>query len=277
VFCFEARRLRLPQNIYGLVEDDSGFLWLTSSEGIFRVSLAQLNAVADGRAEDATVRWFDKSDGMLSAQCTGGQQPVAARSTDGKLWFATTTGLYVVDPAQLPQNDLKPTVIIEEVLVDDRSVWKYPLNSSRMAPATLKVPPNNSRLEIRFTALSLTQPQRNRFRYQLARHNSDWVEANTQRVAYYTRVPHGHYLFKVIACNNDGVWNETGATLAVTVLPHVWQTLWFRGLAVFSFALLLFVGYRWRIRGLERERALQQEFSRGLLESQEQERRRIAA
>jgi hypothetical protein len=79
----------------------------------------------------------------------------------------------------LAENDLKPTVIIEEVLVDDRPVWKYPLNSSRMAPATLKVPPNNSRLEIRFTALSLTQPQRNRFRYRLAGHNSDWVEANT--------------------------------------------------------------------------------------------------
>jgi signal transduction histidine kinase/streptogramin lyase len=277
LFTFEATHVRLPQNIYGMVEDDSGFLWLTSSEGIFRVSRAQLNAVADGHAKDATVRWFDKSDGMLSAQCTGGQQPVAARSSDGKLWFATTTGLYVVDPAHLAQNDLKPTVIIEEVLVDDRPVWKYPLNSSHMAPATLKIPPNNSRLEIRFTALSLTQPQRNRFRYQLTSHDSDWVEANTQRVANYTRVPHGRYQFKVIACNNNGVWNETGATLAVIVLPHVWQTLWFRSLAVFSFALLLFGGYRWRIRGLERERALQQEFSRGLLESQEQERRRIAA
>jgi signal transduction histidine kinase/ligand-binding sensor domain-containing protein len=276
-FSFEATHVRLPQNIYGMVEDDSGFLWLTSSEGIFRVSRAQLNAVVDGRAGDATVRWFDKSDGMLSAQCTGGQQPVAARSSDGKLWFATTTGLYVVDPAHLPQNNLKPTVIIEEVLVDDRPAWKYPLNSSRPASATLNVPPNSSRIEIRFTALSLTQPQRNRFRYQLARHDSDWVEANTQRVAYYTRVPHGHYQFKVIACNNDGVWNETGPTLAVTVLPHVWQTLWFRAVAVCAFALLLFGGYRWRIRGLERERGLQQEFSRGLLESQEQERRRIAA
>jgi signal transduction histidine kinase/ligand-binding sensor domain-containing protein len=275
-FCFETTRLRLPQNIYGMVEDDLGFLWLTSSEGIFRVSRVQLNAVADGRAEDATVRWFDKSDGMLSAQCTGGQQPVATRSSDGKLWFATTTGLYVIDPAHLLQNDLKPNVIIEEVLVDDRPVWKYPLNSSRVTPATLKVPPNNSRLEIHFTALSLTQPQRNRFRYRLAEHG-DWVEANTQRVAYFTRVPAGDYQFKVIACNNDGLWNETGSTLAVTVLPHVWQTLWFRSAAVFCFGLLLFSGYRWRVRGLERERTLQHEFSRALLESQEQERKRIAA
>jgi signal transduction histidine kinase/ligand-binding sensor domain-containing protein len=277
VFSFEATHVRLPQNIYGIVEDNLGFLWLTSSEGIFRVSRAQLNAVADGRAKDATVRWFDKSDGMLSAQCTGGQQPVATRSSDGKMWFATTTGLYVIDPVHLPQNDLKPNVIIEEVLVDDRPVWKYPLNSSRLAPTALKVAPNNSRLEVRFTALSLTQPQRNRFRYQLARHNGDWVEGNTQRVAYYTRVPHGDYQFKVMACNNDGLWNETGATLAITVLPHVWQTLWFRSVAVFCFGLLLFSGYRWRVRGLERERALQHEFSRALLESQEQERKRIAA
>jgi signal transduction histidine kinase len=260
-----------------MVEDELGFLWLTSSEGIFRVSRAQLNAVADGQTRDATVRWFDKSDGMVSAQCSSGQQPVATRSSDGKLWFATTAGLYVVDPAQLPQNDLKPPVIIEEVLVDDRLVWKCPVNSSRAAPAVLEVPPNNARVEFRFTALSLAQPQRNRFRFQLAGLNPDWVEASTQRAAYYTRVPPGHYEFKVIACNNDGVWNEMGAALAVTVLPHVWQTLWFRGLALCSCALMLFGGYRWRVRGLERERVLQHEFSRGLLESQEQERRRIAA
>lgn len=276
-FSFESTRVRLPQNIYGMVEDQSGFLWLTSSEGIFRVSHQQLADVASGYAQDATVRWFDKSDGMLSAQCTGGQQPVATRSSDGKLWFATTTGLYVIDPAGLPQNDLKPPVVIEEVLVDDRPIWKYPLNSTQVTPASLEIPPNNSRLEIHFTALSLTQPQRNRFRFKLTGLNPDWVEANTQRVADYTRVPPGHYQFVVTACNNDGVWNGTGATLAVTVLPHVWQTLWFRSLSALCVALLLFVGYRWRVLGLQRERVLQHQFSRALLESQEQERQRIAA
>jgi signal transduction histidine kinase/ligand-binding sensor domain-containing protein len=276
-FSFQPTRLRLPRNIYGMVEDDCGFLWLSSSEGIFRVSRAQLNAVADGRGEEAPIRWFDKSDGMLSAQCTGGQQPVSARSSDGRLWFATTSGLYFIDPSRLPQNDLPPPVTIEEVLIDDKPVWKRPLNSSRVVPADLKVSPNNSRLEFRFTALSLAQPQRNRFRFQLTGLNRDWVEAGTQRVAYYTRVPSGHYQFKVIACNNDGLWNETGATFAISVLPHLWQTLWFRTLALASSAALLFGAYRWRVRGLEQERVLQQAFARTLLESQEQERRRIAA
>jgi Signal transduction histidine kinase len=276
-FSFQQTRVRLPRNICGIIEDELSYLWLASSEGIFRVSRAQLNAVADGQADDAPIRPFDKKEGMISGQCVGGEQSVVARSKDGKLWFATTAGLFVIDPRRLSQNELKPPVIIEEVLVDDRTVWSYPLNSSRAALTPLKIPPDNSRVEVRFTALSLSQPQRNRFRFQLAKLNKDWVEADTERVADYTRVPPGDYQFKVIACNNDGVWNNTGATLAITVLPYFWQTLWFRGLALFTFALLLFGGYRWRIRGLERERALQHEFARGLLESQEQERRRIAA
>jgi len=276
-FWFQETRVKLPRNISGIVEDALGCLWLASSEGIFRASRQQLNAVANKETGDAAVRPFDKKEGMLSSECVSGQQPVATRSKDGRLWFATTAGLYVIDPARFPPGQPPPRVVIEEALIDDKISWKHALNSTRASGEVIKIAPNNSRLEFRFTALSLTQPQRNRFRYRLKGLNDDWVEANTQRAAYYTRVPPGSYEFKVVACNNDGVWNESGTALAMTVLPYVWQTLWFRGLALCTFGLVLAGGYRWRVRGLERERALQQQFARTLLDSQEQERRRIAA
>ena len=275
-FSFQQTRVNLPRNICGIIEDELGYLWLASSEGIFRISRAQLNAVADGHADDAQVWYFDKRDGMNSPAVTGGQQPVVARSKDGKLWFATTAGLYAIDPARFP-NNIPPRAVIEEARIDDQVSWKRPLNSTRTTHDVLEVPPNNARLEFRFTALSLTAAHRNRFRYQLQRLNQDWVEAGTSRVASYTRVPPGHYEFKVMAANHEGVWNEDAGSLAITVLPFWWQTLWFRLLVGFGSGALLFAVYRRRVQALERAQAAQRNFARQLIESQEGERRRISA
>lgn len=276
-FSFQHSNPHLPENIYGIIEDQQTNLWFTSAQGIFRAPRAELNAVADGRAIDFKLRQYDRWDGLLSIQCTSGQQPVAARSTDGKLWFATARGLYVTDPQRLAKNPLPPPVVIEQVLIDDRQVWQRPMNSPAPPTNPITLQPHEVRLEFHFTALSLVIPQQNRFRYQLEGLDRTWQEAGTKRVAQYNHIPPGRYRFKVSAANNDGVWNETGAALAVIVLPPWWQTLWFRGFSLGSIALLLFGAYRWRMGQLEDERQAQQEFSRRLIESQEQERQRIAA
>ena len=276
-FSFATTKVALPRGIFGIMDDRLGYLWLTSAGGIDRVSLAELNAVADGQTMDAEVRHFDRSDGMISSQCSSGEQPTVARTADGRMWFATARGLYVADPGKLSRNPLPPPVEIEEALVDDRPAWTHPLNGAQPSGAVLQARPGASRLEFRFTALSLTAPQRNRFRYQLQGLDRDWTDAGTRRVALYQKAPPGNYVFQVKAANSDGVWNDAGASLAVVVLPQWWQTLWFRLAASSAGALAVAGAYGWRVQTLKTERVAQQEFSRRLIDSQEAERQRIAA
>jgi signal transduction histidine kinase/ligand-binding sensor domain-containing protein len=267
----------LPRTITAIIEDDEGFLWLASNHGLFRVRRDPLNRVADGGTADLTVYHFDRSDGMGSSECIDDHQPSAWKSSDGRLWFATTYGVSVVDPSSLPFNDLPPQVVIEEALIDDRRAWPRPGDDSDSSPIELSVPPDGARLEFHFTALSLSAPARNRFKFQLEGFDRTWEEAGTRRTAFYKRVPPGHYTFKVIASNNDGVWNKKAALLAVIVIPPWWQTTWFRSLAATFAGLVILGSYRWRVITLQRQTAAQQEFSRRLIDSQEQERQRIAA
>jgi signal transduction histidine kinase len=133
------------------------------------------------------------------------------------------------------------------------------------------------RLEIHYAGLSFTAPERVRFRYRLEGFEKDWVNAGTRRAAYYTKVPPGRYRFQVLACNNDNVWNETGASIGVLVEPLFWQTAWFRVAAVLCAAGLAIALYEVRVLSLKRRQATQESFSRSLIESQENERKRMAA
>jgi signal transduction histidine kinase/ligand-binding sensor domain-containing protein len=285
--------------INSLIEDHLGYLWVGSMQGIFRVKLDDLNAFAEGRVSELNYRRFDGSDGMGSMECSGGLQPAAWRTRDNHLWFATIQGVAVVDPANLPLNSKPPPVVIEEVLVHvpqktgtsttgprdqnhaSRDLW----SERKLADSSLKrpeqpeilVPPGAGRLEIHYTGLSFAAPQRVRFKYQMEGLDPDWVDAETRRVAYYPYLPPGHYRFRVSACNNDGIWNEAGTNLSFHVQPHWWQTIWFRAALVVLAGGLVLGLYESRIRRLTRARVAQELMSRRLIESQEQERKRIAA
>jgi signal transduction histidine kinase len=176
---------------------------------------------------------------MDSLECTGGFHPAGLKSSDGKLWFSTVKGLVMVDPANITVNERAPSVAIEEMLVDGRA---HAPVSTRESP--LRIGPGVQRVEFRFAALSLVAPERNRFKYRLEGLDSGWVEADAQRVAAYPRLPPSRYRFRVIACNNDGVWNTTGATLAFVVLPAFWQTWWFMG----TMGALILGGGGWAVR-----------------------------
>jgi len=263
-FVFADPALRLPRVITSMVEDDLGYLWMGSNKGIHRVLRADLEEVARGARKSIEVFSYSKSDGMESTECTGGLHPAAIKGRDGRIWFATVNGLSVIDPARLPVNRLAPPVVVEEVLIDDR------LATNAVAGGALSIPPGAHRLEIHYTGVSLTAGEKVKFKYRLEGVEGDWVDAQTRRVAYYTGLTPGPYRFKVIACNNDGFWNATGAELAVEALPFFWQTMSFRIGASLAGALLLAGAVRYvsvkklqrRVERLEQEQAVEIERSR---------------
>ena len=231
--------------IHRIVEDGRGDVWMSSNRGIFRVSKRELDEVADGRQASLAPAVYGTADGMRSAECNGSANS-GLRTRDGKLWFPTTRGVVRIDPEHLATNPLVPPVAIEEVLADQRV-------ANPTGP--LRLPPGTQTLEVHYTALSLTAPSGVRFRYRLEGFDEAWVEAGPRRTAYYTRLPHGSYRFRVIACNNDGLWNEEGATLAFVVEPRWSETAWFRGLGLLTFALVGPLFHRFRVRRLERQKA----------------------
>lgn len=220
----------LVSNYLGyLLEDARGYLWIGSNAGLLRVRKALLNDVAEGRSASLAVRAYGRADGLPTRECTAGSQPAAWQSRDGRLWFATIKGLVSVDPARLRLNTNPPPVVIEAVFIDGQAQGTATLRSP--LPAVITVPARRERLEIRYTSLNLAAPELARFRYRLDGLETDWTEAGNGRVARYSKLPPGDYRFEVTACNEDGVWNPFGQSVAITVLPPFWRTWWFLSLA----------------------------------------------
>lgn len=231
--------------IHRIVEDGRGDVWMSSNRGIFRVSKGELDEVADGRRTTLTSVVYGTADGMKSAECNGGAD-AGGRTRDGKLWFPTIRGVVRIDPDHLPTNPLRPPVVVEEVRIDERV-------ADTSGP--LRLPPGTLTFEVQYTALSLTAPAGVRFRYRLEGFDKGWVDAGTRRAAYYTRLPHGSYRFRVVGCNNDGLWNEEGASLPFVVMPRLYEEAWFRVLGVLTFAVAGPLFHRFRVRRLERQKA----------------------
>ncbi|MHB8301634.1 MAG: sensor histidine kinase [Acidobacteriaceae bacterium] len=208
----------LPENIYGLVADESGNLWISSDRGIFRANIAALDAYADGRSRTVQISAYGTADGMPTSECSSGGHPSVWKSQDGTLWFTTPRGVTSIQPQKADFNRTQLPVTIEQVSVDDAAV---PLT------APLVVSPGHTRYAFQYAGLSFIAPKKVQYRYRLDGLDKSWIEAGTRRQAYYTNLKPGHYRFHVIAANNDGVWNTTGASFYFQVKPHVYQTLWF--------------------------------------------------
>jgi len=253
-----------------ILEDGEGNLWLGSYGGIFRVSKQQL-ALGNGNNNVIQCVGYDKSDGLPSIECMGGFQPSGLRSRDARLWLPTVKGFAIVNPDKVPHNPLPPPVVIDGVVVDGTTLLpKGTAVGADTLHGDLKVPPGKQRLEFEYTALSLTDPQKVRFKYRLEGLETSWNEAGAKRTADYSYIPPRHYQFHVIACNNDGVWNNTGDTLDITVLPYFWQTQWFMALVVLTTLGSVAGSVRYAVRRklqrridrIERERAIEVERGR---------------
>ena len=262
----------LPSPIIShLVDDGAGNLWMGSHGGILRASKADLNRCADGTVDSIHCLRYGKAEGLPSESCSGGFQPGACRTADGLIWFPTMKGLAMIDPHQVTTNRFAPPVVIEELVVDARTI-ELPDARPQAAgrESSLKISPGKQRFEIRYTGLSFVSPERVRFRYKLEGLEQEWVEAGTRREAEYSYLPPGTYHFRVMACNNDDLWNETGATLGFTVMPWFWQTWWFRmgaglsGAAMVAGVVILVTRRRVqaRLEQLDRQRAVERERAR---------------
>ncbi len=236
--------------VFQIVDDGAGRLWVGSQKGIFSVAKRDLAELDRGRDERLRCVVFDHTDGMRAWGCNGPSSPAGAKDRRGRLWFPTVNGVAVVDPANLPTNTVVPPVVIERFVVDGREL-------DPTVEAVL--PPGSERLELAFTALSLVAPDKVRFRFRLEGLEERWTEASDRRGAQYQRLPPGRYVFRVLAANNDGIWNETGAALAFTLLPYFHQTRLFAVLVVAAVFALGAGVVAVRVRGLKaRERELRQ-------------------
>jgi ligand-binding sensor domain-containing protein/signal transduction histidine kinase len=237
---YAARQGISSDAILEIIEDDDGWLWMTSDKGIFRVLKRDLENLNQGKAERVASIAYGKADGLESTFCSSVGKPGAWKTRDGKLCFATTQGLAVIEPRNVQIHLSPPLVYIDKFTVDQQPASRpLGLAASQFAPATeaaIEIPPNRGELEFAYTALDFRAPEKCRFKYKLEGVNPDWIDAGSRRTAFYDNVSPGRYRFRVIACDKDGVWNESGAALAILLRPHFWQTWWFRTLALAALA-----------------------------------------
>lgn len=264
-------------NVSQIVPDRRGWLWFAGDHGIFKVRQSALEQLALGHTPHAHFVRYGQSEGLFSLEANFGDSPGALYASDGRLLIPMRTALAVIDPRQAHEDPEPPPLLLRRVLVDEKPVAAYGgtvaargvVDLSAPHP-TLALPPAHFRLSFEFATLSYRAPENVRFRYRLAGFDRDWTAAGTARSAVYSRLPAGNYEFQVQACNGDGVWNETGTSLAFLVTPFLWQTWWFRLGALLAFTSLTgFVAWRIslrrvreKLRRLEEQAAVHKERTR---------------
>jgi signal transduction histidine kinase/ligand-binding sensor domain-containing protein len=227
--------------VHAALTDKAGNLWVYAQCGLVEIAAKEVQ------------EWWQNSDTIVEprlildvfdgAEPNRASFPGAARSVDGRLWFASGYTLQMIDPAPLAVNGAPPPVHVEEVVADRKM---YPLVEG------LRIPPLTRDLEIDYTALSFAIPQKVRFRYKLEGRDKDWQDPGTRRQAFYTDLPPRRYTFRVIACSSNGVWNEEGETLNFSILPAWYQENWFRFLCVLTGLFVAWSIYRLRVRQVAR-------------------------
>jgi ligand-binding sensor domain-containing protein/signal transduction histidine kinase len=254
-----------------LIEDNAGYLWIGSSGGLMRVLLSDLNNFADGKIKWVRCRTFGAADGLPTGECTTGSQPGPCRMPGGELWFPTILGVVGIDPDLLKPNTNPPPVVIEAVYFDNQLQSSEALRAGSLK--SISVPAGKESLQIDFACLNLSNPEKGRVRYQLKGHENTATERPARdRTVHYSNLAPGDYEFEVTACNEDGFWNATGASLAIQVLPAFWQTKTFLALVIAGFlAATVGLVYYISTQRLQRQLATMRQH-----EALEKERARIA-
>lgn len=272
----------LPDNVVcQILSDGLGNLWFGSHHGIFRIARSALEAFSEGEIKSLPVTVYGRSDGLPSLECSSRYQPSAVRSANGRLWFTTTKGAVSVQPGNMRPNLLPPPVVIEEMRIDGKTLHVAMQAQKNPPPVVeqfdrnrlqLEIAPGKHQFEFHYTGLSLVASDRVQFRYQLEGVDLGWVEAGSRRFAQYNFLPFGTYRFHVMACNSDGVWNNEGQTLTLKILPHYYETWWFRVLSGLAAAVLVVGAVRYVVT-----RRLQQKMEQlARQQAVERERARIA-
>jgi signal transduction histidine kinase/ligand-binding sensor domain-containing protein len=272
----------LPGNsVSGFVEDEDGSFWIAGALAIFKASGEELEKALASRSYRMRGESFDAGDGLRGPPRQREPFPTATRAVDGWLWFATTEGIAGINPHEIPRNLVPPPVTIETVRSDDQDL---------VVSSGMRLHSNTRNLEFHFTALSFTDPTQVHFRYKLDGYDEGWRGPVSIREVRYTNLPPGNYTFRVLASNNDGVWNNEGARLDFSIVPAYYQTSWFRVLYIAAVLALLWALYKLRLRVLQQRQLLLERnqellkrhhaeitaLNERLVTAQEEERARIA-
>lgn len=245
------------QWVTGMIEDDHAHYWIATRQGIVRVERDHLHAVADRSQTLTQYQLLDRSDGLPTLDFARRRQPIVFEDDRGRLWFTTINGVVMTDPAAFRLNDKPPVMHIESLSyvisdsqarrdVDERFVsGKDSMQLKRALNEPIALPVGSRRIEIQYTALSFAASEKVRFQIMLEETDADWHNVGDRRTAYYDNLVPGNYTFRVRAANNDGVWNEDGASVAFTIAPFFWETAWFRTSIALAATALVAGGAWW--------------------------------
>ncbi|MCK5147935.1 PAS domain-containing protein, partial [bacterium] len=217
--------------LWSVLEDGEGRIWMSTDRGLFHVKKSDVLAFRAGKQDHVVSRVYSKSEGLKSVEFVGSGNPVSLELNSGALIYPTVEGIAVLNPNTEIKNTRIPPVCIEKVVVDGRRI---DIGSES------KLPAGSRRIEFHYSALSYVDPSKVHFKYKLEGFDKNWVEGGSSRSAYYTGIPPKNYRFRVIACNNSGLWNEEGDVIAFALKAYFYETWWFRALL---FLMLIFIIY----------------------------------
>jgi ligand-binding sensor domain-containing protein/signal transduction histidine kinase len=247
----------LPSDtVYGILVDRAGYLWISTNRGLSRFD-----------PRDETFRNYDRRDGLQSYEFNPGAY---FQSRDGRMYFGGIQGFNYFDPLRVQDNPLPPPVIIT-------AFYKFNVTERKDLPAYEKIVLDytDNFISFEFAALDYNAPEKNQYEYMLEGFDKDWIKAGNRRYASYTNLRGGHYVFHVKGSNQDGVWNEVGASVEITVIPPVWENWWFQGSVAVLLLGLAVLGYRLRVMSMQAQtRQLEAQVKE---RTQEIERRREVA
>jgi ligand-binding sensor domain-containing protein/serine phosphatase RsbU (regulator of sigma subunit) len=228
---------------FDFVEDRQGNVWLPTSRGVIKVLKKELNDYAQGKIKQIHWLLYDRHDGIKNEDCTGAAHSLL--TSQGLVMILTNGGLLEINPPKIPKNHLKPSIRINGLWADGAFLDVH---------QKIILSPNMRRIVIDYSALSLLASAKVRFKYKLENFDDDWIDAEDEREAIYTNLPSGEYIFRVIACNNDGVWNLKGTSLKITKIPRFYQTLSFISLMILMGIVLTAASFRWRVYHIQRRK-----------------------
>jgi ligand-binding sensor domain-containing protein/two-component sensor histidine kinase len=235
----------LPGNtIYGIIDDDRGNLWLSTNKGLCKFTPPSL------KNDKAICRNYNLSDGLPANEF---YYNTCIKDKDGTLYFGSNAGLVAFKPDELKDNQFIPPVVITGFSIINKSISLNDSTGILKLPADetkeIKLSYRQNVFSFTFAALSYVHPEKNKYAYMLEGFDKDWIYTDaTKRVATYTNLDAGNYIFKIKGSNNDGVWNETPVEIKLIITPPWWQTLWFKLLCVFAGGIVVYIIYKSRMQ-----------------------------
>ncbi|MEO8210582.1 MAG: triple tyrosine motif-containing protein, partial [bacterium] len=257
----------LPDNkIYGILEDKKGNIWVSTRKTISRFDLIS-----------ESFKNYEYEDGLYNEEFW----IACCQDRDGNLYFGGLKGIDYFIPEQIKENPYIPNIVLTDFKIFNESIscssenpfLKTNISYSKEVSLTY----NENVFSFKFASLIYNSPQKNQFAHKMEGFDKDWIYCGTRRQATYTNLDPGEYVFRVKGSNNDGIWNEEGTAVKIRITPPYWKTWWFRSIGVFGLMAATGMTYKQRLEKIEKEKMEQEEFSRKLIESQENERKRIAS